>query len=65
MNNEKMKFNIVIVGSGFAGLKAANMLADSSLSVLLVDENIHLGGQLLRNIPSSLGRHTAYRPDYV
>jgi len=65
MSNEKMKFNIVIVGSGFAGLKAANMLADSSLSVLLVDENIHLGGQLLRNIPSSLGRHTAYRPDYV
>lgn len=49
------KHEVVIVGSGFAGIVAANLLADHGVDVLLIDENIHLGGQLLRAIPTVLG----------
>lgn len=47
------KADVVIVGSGFAGLVAANRLAERGLDVLLLDENIHLGGQLLRQLPGN------------
>ncbi len=55
MIKENKKYNIIIVGSGFSGITAAEILADHGLSILLIDENIHLGGQLLRKIPESLG----------
>jgi len=54
--------DIAIVGSGFAGLVAANILADRGLGVLLLDENLHPGGQLLRRIPWQGG---SSRPDRV
>ena len=59
------KYDIVIVGSGFSGIAAAGILAGHRLSVLLVDENIHVGGQLLRKIPDQLGDYSSYHPDYV
>ncbi len=68
MSNGKSEFgtvNVVIVGSGLAGLTAANILSDSNLSILLIDENIHIGGQLLRKVPEKLGEYSAYRPDRV
>ncbi|MDQ1353289.1 MAG: hypothetical protein QG657_3595 [Acidobacteriota bacterium] len=67
MSNEKnnLKYNVVIVGSGFSGIVAAGILADYNLSILLVDENIHLGGQLLRKIPVELGDYSSYRPEYI
>lgn len=57
------KYNVIVIGSGFAGLEAAGILADNRLSVLVVDENPHAGGQLLRRIPDTLGSYVSYRPD--
>lgn len=65
MSNKKDKYNVVIVGSGFAGIAAANILAGANLDVLLIDENIHIGGQLLRKIPGKLGEFPAYQPDHI
>lgn len=47
--------DVLIVGSGFSGIVAANVLADQHLDVLLLDENVHLGGQILRTVPERLG----------
>jgi D-hydroxyproline dehydrogenase subunit alpha len=67
MSNEsqKSKYNIVIIGSGFSGIVAADILADYNLNILLVDENFHIGGQLLRKIPTLLGDLSSFHPDYV
>lgn len=67
MSKEKnnLKYNVVIVGSGFSGIVAAGILAGHDLNILLVDENIHLGGQLLRKIPVELGDYSSYRPEYI
>lgn len=59
------KYDIVIVGSGFAGIASANMLTGTGLSILMIDENFHVGGQLLRKIPNELGKNKKYKPDYV
>jgi NADPH-dependent 2,4-dienoyl-CoA reductase/sulfur reductase-like enzyme len=48
-------YDIVIVGGGFCGILAANILAEHDLNVLIVDENIHLGGQYLRSHPAQFG----------
>lgn len=65
MIEDKSKYEVIIVGSGLAGLVAANILADYNLKILLVDENIHLGGQLLRKIPEELGEYPEGRLDKV
>ncbi len=65
MPEENNKYNVVIVGSGFSGIVAAGILADQNLSILLVDENIHIGGQLLRKIPGELGGYSSYHPGYI
>ncbi|MCP4220933.1 MAG: NAD(P)/FAD-dependent oxidoreductase [bacterium] len=65
MSNAAKKYNIVIVGSGFSGIAAANILAGHGLSILLMDENLHIGGQLLRKIPDQLGEYSSYTPDYT
>ena len=44
----KAKYHVVIVGSGIGGLSAARTLSGHGLDILLIDENAHLGGQLLR-----------------
>lgn len=61
----KDKYDVIIVGSGFSGIVAASVLADANLDILVVDENLHIGGQLLRKIPESLGENAAYHPDYT
>ena len=58
-------YNVVIIGSGFSGIAAANQLAGNGLSILMIDENFHIGGQLLRKIPEKLGTNKKYKPDYV
>lgn len=59
----RRKYDVVIVGSGLSGIVAANKLADHNLNVLLLDENIHIGGQLLRKLPESLRTDIDYKPD--
>ena len=45
------KYDIAIVGGGFSGILAAKILSKHGLHILVVDENIHLGGQYLRSHP--------------
>jgi NADPH-dependent 2,4-dienoyl-CoA reductase/sulfur reductase-like enzyme/bacterioferritin-associated ferredoxin len=40
--------DVAIVGAGFAGLAAAEVLATCGLDIRVFDENPHVGGQLLR-----------------
>ena len=56
----KDRYHIVIIGCGFAGLAAAEILATHRIDVLLLDENIHTGGQLLRKT----ARHPSFRRRY-
>ncbi len=67
MNNptQSQKYDVVIIGSGFSGIVAADILAKHQLNILMLDENMHVGGQLLRKIPEQLGEYASYNPDYV
>lgn len=51
---------VVIAGSGFAGIVAACDLADRGVPVTLLDENVHVGGQLLRRPPAEWGGSRAH-----
>ncbi len=53
------KVDVLIIGNGFAGIVAANRLADAGVHAVLLDENIHIGGQLLRQVPEGLARPCA------
>ena len=44
----KQAYDVVIVGAGVAGIAAANTLAGHGLEILVIDENPHAGGQILR-----------------
>ena len=59
------RYDVAIVGSGLAGIVAANTLAGYNLNIVLVDENIHIGGQILRTIPERLGTRTISESDKV
>jgi NADPH-dependent 2,4-dienoyl-CoA reductase/sulfur reductase-like enzyme len=61
----QLKVDVLIIGNGFAGIVAANRLAAAGADVVLLDENIHIGGQLLRQLPERLGAARVYHPDYV
>jgi len=61
----KHNIDLLIIGSGFAGIAAAAEFKNSRLRVAVVDENLHVGGQLLRTIPQNLGKKERFRPDYV
>ncbi|MBN2399552.1 MAG: FAD-dependent oxidoreductase [Candidatus Aminicenantes bacterium] len=61
----RIQVEVLIIGNGFAGIVAANRLAAAGMDVVLLDENIHIGGQLLRRIPAQLGAAKVYHPDYV
>ena len=47
--------DVVIIGGGPAGLCAAEMFIDTSLSVLIVDRDHHLGGQLVKQTHKFFG----------
>ncbi len=59
------KIDLLIIGSGFAGIVAASEFRNTAIRIAVVDENLHIGGQLLRKIPPKLGIHRHYSPDYV
>src|SRR5579864_2511576 len=48
MNDMKLRFEIVVVGAGPAGLAAACAAAESGCSTALVDDTPWLGGQIWR-----------------
>lgn len=45
----KRNYDVIIVGSGIAGLSAAEVLAGAGVDVLVIDDNAQGGGQLLRS----------------
>ncbi len=47
------QYDVVIVGAGVAGLKAASVLAKYDLKIAIIDENPSLGGQYLRTLPEN------------
>jgi thioredoxin reductase len=51
---------VIIVGSGLAGLAAANLLSRHGVRVLMVDDNAHTGGQLLRQPPYAAKAHRRF-----
>lgn len=62
---DKKSYDVVIVGNGFTGLSAVDILCETNLKILVVDENPHLGGQLIRKIPETLGEYESYSADAV
>lgn len=54
---------VVVVGSGLAGLAAAALLSTHGVGVLVIDDNAHPGGQLLRSPPCASGRRGRFTPD--
>ena len=56
-------YHVIIVGSGMAGLAAADLLAMHGLRVLVVDDNAHAGGQLLRKPPHPVSSRRRFEPD--
>lgn len=59
----KHNYRIIIVGSGLAGLAAADILSRHGLSILVIDDNTHIGGQLLRNPPRAGSGCKRFEPD--
>jgi NADPH-dependent 2,4-dienoyl-CoA reductase/sulfur reductase-like enzyme len=57
----KYRYHIIVVGGGMAGLAAADLLSGSGLSVLVIDDNTHTGGQLLRKLPHTGSKR--FEPD--
>jgi NADPH-dependent 2,4-dienoyl-CoA reductase/sulfur reductase-like enzyme len=55
--------SVIMVGSGLAGLAAADLLCRHGLDVLIIDENAHTGGQLLRKPPNSANGRRRFEPD--
>ncbi|AZC87739.1 Putative oxidoreductase [Pseudomonas chlororaphis subsp. piscium] len=51
MNQQRLTCDILIVGSGPAGLAAARAASRSDLSIVLLDDNPRPGGQIWRNGP--------------
>jgi thioredoxin reductase len=59
----KAKYHVVIVGSGIGGLSAAATLAGKGLDILMIDENIQPGGQLLRSSEKTLQKFSRFTLD--
>ena len=52
------EYDIAVIGGGFSGLLAADILKDYDLDILLVDEYPRLGGQYLRTHPQHSDEET-------
>jgi len=58
-------YHVIIVGSGLAGMAAADLLSKYGLRILMVDDNAHTGGQLLRKPPYVGGVDRRFEPDQL
>ena len=61
----KAKYDVVIVGSGIGGLSAAQTLSGYGLDILIIDENVQAGGQLLRKSKKQRQNFLKFDPDVV
>ncbi|MBU8910333.1 MAG: NAD(P)/FAD-dependent oxidoreductase, partial [Desulfobacterales bacterium] len=61
----KARYHVIIVGSGFAGLSAAQTLGGRGLDILIIDENVHTGGQLLRKTRLKSSYFPKLEPDLM
>jgi NADPH-dependent 2,4-dienoyl-CoA reductase/sulfur reductase-like enzyme len=61
----KARYHVIIVGCGIAGLSAADILAGHGLDILIIDENVHTGGQLLRTPSQKSFDHPKFDPDLM
>jgi len=52
---ETISIDVLVVGAGPAGLEASLQAANQGASVLLVDENAHVGGQLVKQTHKFFG----------
>ncbi|MEJ2640085.1 MAG: FAD-dependent oxidoreductase [Desulfosarcinaceae bacterium] len=57
--------HVIIVGSGIAGLAAADLLSAHGLRVLVVDDNACSGGQLLRQPIYGKKPNSGFEPDRI
>jgi NADPH-dependent 2,4-dienoyl-CoA reductase/sulfur reductase-like enzyme len=62
-DNTAHAHQVIIVGSGLAGLGAADLLCAHGLRVLVIDDNAHTGGQLLRTPPHAHRIARRFEPD--
>ena len=61
----KRRVQAAVIGSGLSGIVAAGRLAAHGVDVCVMDENFHIGGQILRAIPDTLGSRPVDRFDPV
>ncbi len=54
---------VIIVGSGPAGIAAADLLARHGLAIFMIDDNPRMGGQLLRTLSPAASGHRRFEPD--
>ena len=59
----KANYHVIIVGCGMAGMSAADTLSGHGLDVLIIDENLHTGGQLIRKVPRKSRLFSPMTPD--
>ena len=59
----KARYHVIIVGCGMAGLSAADTLSGQGLDVLIIDENSHAGGQLIRKVAKKAPLFSRLEPD--
>ena len=61
----KTTYHVIIVGSGMAGMSAADTLTGHGLDILIIDENSHVGGQLIRKVPKKATLFSRIEPDVM
>jgi D-hydroxyproline dehydrogenase subunit alpha len=59
----KHRYHVIIVGSGLAGLAAADILSRYGIHILAIDDNAHMGGQLLRKLRHTAAAGKRFEPD--
>ena len=61
----KTTYHVIIVGCGMAGMSAADTLTGHGLDILIIDENSHVGGQLIRKVPKKAALFSRIEPDVM
>lgn len=55
-------FDLIVVGAGPAGMACALAVADIGFTVLIIDEQARVGGQIFRRPPAAFKVHSSYEP---